>query len=214
MHLHVVGADGTGQRRLTEVEGGYAGPSWSPDGKQIALTCLLGKHRGLCVIDADKAATPSPVPFATWGHIGLGAASWLPDGSRIAYGAEHQQPRIADLARSSIRMLDLGSVESAPAWSPDSNRIAFVREVDHGGERDSEIFVARADGTDVRRLTDHPAEDAMPTWSPDGTTIAFVSNRYGNSEIYVVDAGGGNPVRLTDNVELDTAPSWSPIVKR
>ena len=33
------------------------------------------------------------------------------------------------------------------------------------------------DGSNVRRLTNHPAIDITPTWSPSGTQIAFTSDR-------------------------------------
>jgi hypothetical protein len=35
------------------------------------------------------------------------------------------------------------------------------------------------DGSNVRRLTDHPAGDGSPTWSPTGSQIAFTSDRTG-----------------------------------
>ena len=50
-----------------------------------------------------------------------------------------------------------------------------------------------ADGTNIRRLTNDPAEDEYPAWSPDGQQIVFSSNRDGNEEIYVMDADGSNP---------------------
>ena len=50
-----------------------------------------------------------------------------------------------------------------------------------------------ADGSNLRRLTDHPASDRSPSFSPDGRHIAFESDRDGNYELYVMDADGNNP---------------------
>lgn len=69
-----------------------------------------------------------------------------------------------------------------------------------------------ADGSDPRRLTDHPEFDGRPTWSPDGSRIAFCSHRDGRYQVYVVPADGGAvPVNLTDSESDDCYPAWSPI---
>ena len=88
--------------------------------------------------------------------------------------------------------------DSAPSWSPDGKRILFERApagtFTPGTEaQEKDIYVMRADGTHVRRLTDSPGLDEGPEFSPDGTKIAFSSARDGQQEIYVMDADGSNP---------------------
>jgi Tol biopolymer transport system component len=68
-----------------------------------------------------------------------------------------------------------------------------------------------ADGSNVTRLTNNPAEDCCSNWSPDGLRIAFRSDRDGNEEIYVMDADGANVTRLTDNPAEDDSPSWASV---
>ena len=94
----------------------------------------------------------------------------------------------------------------SPTWSPDGSKIAFISDRDGNFE----IYTMDADGTNLVRLTDHPAFDAFPSWSPDGSKIAFISDRDDNDEIYVMSADGTNPVNLTNNGEVDDLPSWSP----
>src|SRR5262245_46736648 len=60
-----------------------------------------------------------------------------------------------------------------------------------------DLWIAKEDGSEVRRLTDHTARDILPRFSPDGTLIAFSSNRDGNNNVYVVSASGGKPRQLT-----------------
>ena len=53
--------------------------------------------------------------------------------------------------------------DTAPVWSPDGSQIAFhrIREI-NAFERDAEIYVINADGSNPRNLTQHPALDARP----------------------------------------------------
>ena len=52
-----------------------------------------------------------------------------------------------------------------PVFSPDGTQIAFMSNRDGNPE----IYVMNRDGSNVRRLTNHPAGDVTPTWSPTGS---------------------------------------------
>jgi len=69
--------------------------------------------------------------------------------------------------------------------------------------------VANRDGSNVRRLTNHPGIDTSPTWSPSGTEVAFVSDRTGAPQIWVVGADGLGLRKLTSESYADK-PTWSP----
>jgi tricorn protease len=72
-----------------------------------------------------------------------------------------------------------------------------------------DIWLAREDGSGVRRITDHLAREIYPRFSPDGRWIAFSSNRYGNNDVFVVSVDGGVPRRLTFHTGNDEVVSWS-----
>jgi WD40 repeat protein len=102
--------------------------------------------------------------------------------------------------------------ERYPTFSPDGTRLLFRGDEDGiAPSGDEEIYVARADGSDIVALTDDDALDSAPAWSPDGTQIAWESTRDGvDREIYVMDADGSNVRQLTDNALHDEGPAWSP----
>ncbi|MBN1221246.1 MAG: PD40 domain-containing protein [Anaerolineae bacterium] len=115
-----------------------------------------------------------------------------------------------------------GLDDTAPTWSPDGKRIAFVSQRD--GNR--EIYVMETncfelpDGCaqNAANVTRHPADDWTPAWSPDGTQLAFSSLRDGGWEIYVMDTVcldapdtcRDNLRQITADGNLNISPVWSP----
>lgn len=77
-----------------------------------------------------------------------------------------------------------------------------------------DLWVARENGTEVQRLTDHKARDIFPRFSPDGNHIAFSSKRDGNYDVFVVARTGGKPRQLTFHSADDTVAGWSPDGKK
>jgi dipeptidyl aminopeptidase/acylaminoacyl peptidase len=59
--------------------------------------------------------------------------------------------------------------EYSPRWSPDGNRIAFVRSTDEGAE----IYMYWMNTGKTAKLTQLPFSPSSLTWSPDGGQIAF-----------------------------------------
>lgn len=71
----------------------------------------------------------------------------------------------------------------------------------------SEIYSAKLDGTDIRRLTRHPAIDVSPACGPNNQ-LAFVSNRHGGPQVFVMTQDGGEPRRVTFKGSHNQTPSW------
>jgi Tol biopolymer transport system component len=95
-------------------------------------------------------------------------------------------------------------------FDPDGHGDLIVfRDSRDGVNVDDEIYVARANGEDVRNLTNAPGSNEWgPAWSPDGTRIAFNSDREGTPQVYVMNADGGDVRRLSD--VWGEYPAWSP----
>lgn len=73
-----------------------------------------------------------------------------------------------------------------------------------------DIYMARADGSELRPLTTAPQYDAEATISPDGNNIVFTSMRDGDLEIYSMRIDGTNVRRLTNATGYDGGSFYSP----
>ncbi|HEY7402300.1 MAG TPA: hypothetical protein VIB39_02165 [Candidatus Angelobacter sp.] len=72
-----------------------------------------------------------------------------------------------------------------------------------------DIYTAKPDGSDVRRLTNSPGYDAEATITRDGKHIVFTSMRNGDLDIYTMDADGSHVRQLTHELGYDGGPFWS-----
>jgi eukaryotic-like serine/threonine-protein kinase len=113
-----------------------------------------------------------------------------------------------------------------PSWSPDGNRLAFMRVA---GETYN-IWTINASGGEEKQLT----TDGLPSveytilpynryqtksfsWSPDSLKIAFISSRSEFNNIWIVDANTSNIMQLTDNTDSKLSvycPLWTADGKR
>lgn len=105
-----------------------------------------------------------------------------------------------------VRLSD-GPGDRDPAWSPDGQRIAFVRS--RGDSAD--VYVMNADGSNLMRRTSGPYAEA-PAWSPDATRIAFAAGGDGSQNVYVMhaDDDGTGADALVALPGYDAYPAWSP----
>jgi TolB protein len=189
--LYSMASDGGDQRRLTTDEVIQVDPAVSPaDGTvaYIAYRPVAGEpgvfDLGLFSIAADGSGPKAPAPFSA--RRDVLNASWSPDGSRIVFEVAWARPRgntggshrqsdllVMNADGTGLHRLTLTrALETNPVWSPDGRLIAFTsdRHVKRGKRErwgpDFELYVMRANGSRIRRLTHNSVPDLVPDWQP------------------------------------------------
>lgn len=135
-------------------------PTWSPDGRRIAMCAMRGGFTDLVVADVESGAVRTLTDDA-FADI---HPAWSPDGRRIAFATDRFTTNLQDLAAGEYR---LGLID------PDSGRIEQVRAFDRGkhinpqwtGDGSDLVFINDRDGVpntyrvsvrsgELRQLTD------------------------------------------------------------
>jgi Tol biopolymer transport system component len=187
------------------------GCAWTPDSREIVFASNRIGNTSLWRLPIT-GGPPRPL-VVVGGSNGYDPTISL-RGSRLAYlhttsntniwrvklaGADHDHPATRLIATATRG-------NSAAAYSPDGQNIAFV------SDRDGymEIWKCTSEGANPEQLTSFRTTlTGTPRWSPDGQQIAFDSRVRGNAAIFLVRALGGPPQRLTTGSFDDRRPSWS-----
>ena len=165
--------------------------------------------------ELNEDATPKGEPEAVTTGLGIRSASFLADGTRIAYSKTDRfsnvwrvpifPHRAATWSDAEQLTFDQAFVEFLDI-SPDGRRL--VVNSNRSGFLD--LWTLPAEGGEMQPITNDPSPDWNPAWSPDGEEIAFYSNRAGNRDIFVIPSGGGPARQLTTQTGGDRIPTWSP----
>ena len=171
-------------RRITS-SGEVVSASISPDGKYVAYEVSNDTGGSLWIRQFATRQDLQLLPPSP--HRSFRGQSFTPDGTGIVYVILNDENPVGTLFRISIlggrseRILE--GIESAPAFSPDGRRMAYVRS-DYPRRGQSSLMVAASDGSGALPLATRQYPDLFapvafggPSWSSDGSLIAVTVNR-------------------------------------
>ncbi len=179
--LWTVNANGSGARKVTNLNGYAARPRWSHDGKQIAFLYIEGAGGGGPLMAA---------PMTT---------------GVIDTAIHNQRIAVLDVTNGQVREVsppDLHVYEYD--WSPDDK--TFVATAAPGpGDNNwwiAQIYafdVAKGDATSIYKPS---FQVAVPRWSPDGKSIAFIEGimsdeGFHGGDLFTMSADGRNVANRT-----------------
>src|ERR1700676_1146375 len=214
-------ATGAETKKLTNVKGFLAAPSWSPDGKTIAVlftenatrasgplvaeTPLTGEikdsffEQRLALVDVATGKLRQISPADTYVY----EYDWSPDGLHFAVTAATgngdnnwwiAELYTLDAATGLMKSIYKPQMQiTNPAWSPDGKQIALIEGLmSDEGLTGGDIFTLNADGSDLHNVTSGmKASAAWLGWQPDGSKILFSEFVGGNSAIATLEPATG-----------------------
>jgi dipeptidyl aminopeptidase/acylaminoacyl peptidase len=200
-------------QRLTTLKGGIDDYEWSPDSKRLVLV-LAEETDSVARKDTAEKKTPKPIVIDRY-NFKRDVAGYL--------GTRRTHLALFDVATKKLDTLTSERHDDdSPSWSPDGQRIAFVRApvAEPGRPRDSDVYViATRPGAGAKQLTDFAGPDGgRLAWSPDGRWIAFTRgdepkfSAYHLNTLAVVPADGSAPARVV-TASLDrpvSTPRFTP----
>lgn len=123
-----------------------------------------------------------------------------PDGQKVAYVAAAQEGNlklwVRNLRSPKAQLIEGTDGPEYPAWSPDSQSIAFFAE--------SKLKRVDANGERLQPISDAPGGRGV-TWNREGT-IVFAPDLRG--ALMRVSAAGGTPVEITRTAEVSRSHRW------
>ena len=167
--IFLVGVDDRDVRHL--LQGQWA--SWMPDSRRLLVTTGEFAKGSLVLVDTvtgEQRPLDIDVPNAHQGSVS-------PDGRTVAFSVSengfdgipnewNEELWVAstsgggDLRRLTVRS---GNDHWPVAWAPDGTSLVWTADDTEGG---ADLYIARANGKGVRRLTSDPGYDAWPSWAP------------------------------------------------
>ena len=209
------------KRKLSGRKGINSGANWSYNNKLIAFTGSVDGDADLYTIKPDGTGSKLFIRGA-----GLDVdPTFSPDGKWLAYvSGRYGNPHIfvaelkwdnetAPRVLGDKRLTFAGWYNATPAWTPDSDKIAFA-----GYDRDTDrfdIFIMNPDGTNMERLTIRAGDNERPSWSPNGQMIIYHSNRTNGRDVksvgqlFVMNRDGTGQRQLQTGLYESQTPMWS-----
>ena len=205
-------------RPLREVPDFYLDPTFSPDGKRLALEISDGRRSDIWICDIARDG----LTRLTFGADSNRLPIWTPDGQGITYvalegGKSALYWKRADGSGDPQRLTRVLRInKQRTRGNPNGKFLAFAQVSSETHHWDVMILPMEGDDKpgwkpgEPQGLLHGPYEQLSPAFSPDGHWLAYASNESGNFEVYVRPfPGPGGKWQVSTGAGGGHFPKWS-----
>jgi TolB protein len=206
----VADADGKNPEQVTAPNERSFGPSWFPDGDQIAFISYRDNRNSLW---ATSLKTRRERVLLDIGRD-IEYARLSPDGKQVAFNLTDGgiiNTWTAAVPGGQPNQLTFNKeLAGFPCWSPDGKFLAY--QMKRGD--DAHVMIVPSDGGESEQLTFDRGRSWPYSWSPDGDKIVFAGERNGIWNVWWISRSTKQQKRLTNYTKLTAFvryPAWSPL---
>ena len=165
-------------RNLTKTPGtAERDPGWSPDGKSIAYFSDASGEYQLYIRDQDGLLPPKVIDLGPDPSF-FYSPRWSPDSKHIAFSDKHLHLWYVDAAGGKQTKIDTGlrgsfGRSTELSWSPDSQWIAYTRDLENLLHA---VFLYSLATHTSTQVTDGMSNAAHPVFDPSGKYLYFMAS--------------------------------------
>jgi Tol biopolymer transport system component/DNA-binding winged helix-turn-helix (wHTH) protein len=219
-HIHVVDVETNEERVLSDPSTDCATsiePAFSPDGKYLAIDCVLAEDANRIYIQSTAGGEPHEVALIRGSGV-LSGLAWTTNSQTILYST-------GDIWRVPVtggtpELLSFAHDAQTPTISRTGKKMAYAQTNYHPDVWRINLASQATPARPANRFIASTGGQLDARISPDGERIVFESGRSGFEEIWQCDRDGSNPIQLSFlNSPADRAttsptssgtPRWSP----
>jgi len=203
---------------LLERSGDYLFPTFSPEGKRLAMQIRDGNRSDIWVYQWERDLL-TRITFDQSNSNLTASPVWTPDGQRITYSSSEKGGVYelywtrADGAGDALRLTTSRKQKRANSWSPDGKTLALM-QLNPDTSWDIMTLSVEGDAKSGWKLGEPtpflsgPFIEQDAAFSPDGRWLAYASNESGSLEVYVQPFPGPGG-RWQISREGGSFPRWS-----